>query len=322
MGRTPDTLIGHARQLAQLKADMEQGNVAHAYLFAGPPHLGKTTIAKWFATELLKKEVPAGQREDTAARAAKLLHPDLLVLDQLWMEEKQEDWDEIAKSSNVPQRHRAKPPVMRTDTIGIDDVRVIQDVLNETGETSRRVCVIRSSDRMRDEAANAFLKILEEPPPGRVFVLTTESIESLPPTIVSRSRIVHFSPLPPSELKPLLADLDHADAGFIAHVAQGAPGIALKLAADPEALRAEKTFHEQARTFWDTSSLLRRITLLEPLHERGEDAERFLLHLALTLRERRSHTPHAVGTLTELVRSLETNAHRQLIAQRFALNID
>jgi DNA polymerase III subunit delta' len=319
----PDMIAGHADQLAQLTRDLEAGNVAHAYLFAGPPNVGKTAVARWFATELLKAEVSPENRDETARRAAHLLHPDVLVLDQLWIEDQCEDWDEIAKSSNIPQRHRSKPPkVMRTDVIGIDDVRLIQDRLHETGETRRRVCVIRSVERMRDEAANAFLKMLEEPPPGRVFLLTTESLSSLLPTITSRTRVLHFSPLPPSAMRPLLAGLDEDDARFILRVAQGAPGKAVTLARDPDALRHEKTVHQDAVAFWDAQSAFERMKYLAPLHERGEDGDRLLLHLALALRDRRPQRPERVKALMEMCRALETNAHRQLIAQRFALAVE
>lgn len=317
-----ETIVGHLRQRDALLRDIAQNNVAHAYLFAGPKSVGKTLIAKWFAIELLKAAAPAEQHVEIERRAAQLIHPDLLVLDELWMEEKNEDWDIIAKSSNVSQRHRAKPPVMRTDTIGIDDVRAIQQRLYETGETQRRVCIIRSAERMRDEAANAFLKMLEEPPPGRVFILTTESFGSLLPTIVSRSRVLTFEPIPPAQLRPLLAGMDSEDIAFISHLAQGAPGNVKEMAENPDILREEKTVHAQAVSFWRTKSLSERIALLSPLHERGAHAERFLVHLSLALRESSVQSAARVRALMDLVTALDTNAHRQLIAQRFALSID
>lgn len=315
-------IVGHALQRKALLRDIEQGNVAHAYLFAGPANIGKTMIARWFGTELLKAASPEADHEDIEHRAAHLLHPDLLVLDQLWIEEKSEDWDEIARSSNVSQRHRAKAPVMRTDVIGIDDVRGIQERLHETGETQRRVCVIRSAERMRDEAANAFLKIMEEPPPGRVLILTTESLSSLLPTLISRSRVLEFHPVPPAEMLPLLAGLSPDDARFTAHVSQGAPGRALAMAADPDTLREEKTVHGQAVRFWGKVTASQRMQLLSPLHEKGPEAERFLVHLSLALREAGGSEPRRTAALMDLVRALDTNASRQLIAQRFALDID
>jgi hypothetical protein len=62
--------------------------------------------------------------------------------------------------------------------------------------------------------------------------------------------------------------------------------------------------------------------LLAPVHERGEEAQLFLMHLALTLREQMPKAPMMYShALTDLIRGLGTNAHRQLIAQRFALQV-
>ena len=315
------SIIGHGAQLAELKADMDSGNIAHAYLFAGAPHLGKMTIARWFATEMLFRDAGHEEKQKILHDIDRLIHPDLLVLDQLWIEEKCEDFEVIAETSNVPQQHRAKAG-MRSDVIGIDDVRVIQERLHETGEGPWRFCIVRGIERMQEAAANAFLKILEEPPPGRVFIFTTESLTSILPTIVSRVRVMHFQRVADREMQALVKDEAEDDAKFILHLSQGAPGKAMRLLEDPDQLREEKLFHTQAITFWSATSLMERLKLLTPLLERGEEAERFMLHLALALREQYEDKAARHEKLMELVRGLETNAHRQLIAQRFALGIE
>ena len=316
-------IIGHERQRSQLAADLESGNVAHAYLLAGPAHVGKMTVAQWFARELLTCDTPPEERNDAQRRVDHLLHPDILVLDQLWMEDVCEDFDVIAKSSNIPQQHRSKSPkIMKTDVISIDDVRVIQDRLYDTAAGHYRCCLIRSVERMRDEAANAFLKILEEPPPGRVFLLTTQAMQRLLPTVVSRTRVLQFRPVPKRAMGGIVAGLPAEDAAFILHVAQGAPGMAITLKHDPEALRARKLLHTQAAGFWSSPSLDERMHLLTPLFDRGVEAEAFLLHLSLALREQPKRVPAQALSLTRLVRGLQTNAHRQLLAQRFAMEVD
>lgn len=312
-------IIGHSRQIAALQADIDTGNISHAYLFAGPAHLGKMTIARWFAEELILQGIPDEERQGVLDRMERLIHPDFLVLDQLWMDEVQDDWDKIAETSNIPQSHRAKQPKMKTDVIGIDDVRVIQERLQETGETPRRCCIIRKVERMRDEAANAFLKTLEEPPPGRVFILTTDNISSILPTVISRSRVITFHPLSTKEMHPLVEGLSDDDVRFLLHVALGAPGVVIRLRDDAEALRSEKLLQTQARSLWGTTSLRERIKLLEPLDERGADAERFLQHLALALRDSPHASPARAKALLALARGLKTNAHRELLIQRFAM---
>ncbi len=307
--RSDSPIVGHASQLSQLAHDLESGNLAHAYLFIGPTHIGKFTVAKWFAKELM------GQGDVDL-----LLHPDVLILDQLWMEETNDDLDALAKSSNVPQQHRAKAKV-KTDVIGIEDVRVIQEKLYETGVSPYRICMIRNASRMKDEAANAFLKTLEEPPPKRVFILTAPSLNDVLPTISSRSRVVTFQRVGSKHVQPLLKDLDPDDASFILHAAQGAPGTAIRLRDDPDALRIEKQLHSQAHAVWTARSLADRLRSLKPLLDRGNEADEFLRHLALSLREVPTMSRPQERALQQLVEDLETNAHRGLMVQRFAMGI-
>ena len=314
-------IIGHRAQLAQLESDLSSGNLSHAYLFVGPPGIGKFTVTKWFAKKIMTKDAPPSEHERIEEQMDRLIHPDVLVLDQLWMDDVCDDFDVIAQSSNIPQQHRAKAKV-KTDVIGIDDVRVLQERLNETGTSGHRLCLIKSVERMRDEAANAFLKTLEEPHPGTVFLLTAESEEIVLPTIRSRSRVVAFQRVGEQEIQSLLSGVDATDARFILHIAQGAPGLAVRLRDDPDALAHEKQVHDQARNVWVARSLADRLQLLTPLHERGKEAEQFLRHLAITLRESPNRSRSGEAALTALIRERETNAHRQLMVQKFALDID
>ncbi|MBU0766299.1 hypothetical protein KKF55_00735 [Patescibacteria group bacterium] len=319
MVRTSE-IVGHQFQRKQLLADIEQGNVAHAYLFSGSSHLGKMPVARWFAQELLLQDVPEEKKDDVRGQIEKLVHPDLMVLDQLWIDGVCDDWSVIARTSNVPQQHRSKKPPAKTDVISIDDVKGLQERLFETGTGTWSCCIIRSMERMQDASANAFLKILEEPPQGVVFILTTQTLSSLLPTVVSRSRVVRFHRLANTELGPLLADVSEDDAKFILHLSQGAPGRLINLRDDPDLLREQRLMHSKALSFWKSKVLRERMYLLKPLHQRGEESEQFLQHLSFTLRERLSgDSSRNVAALMELSEGLKTNAHKQLLAQRFAL---
>ena len=313
-------IVGHATVLSELERDLEIENIAHAYLFSGPNHIGKTNMAHWFATELLLKGVSEEKHQDVQTRIEKLTHPDFLSLDQLWIEGVCEDWDIIAKTSNAPQQHRAKKSGAKTDVIGIDDVRALQERLYETGTGQYRCCFIRAVGRMQAAAANAFLKILEEPPEGLVFLLTTQSFATLQPTIISRTRVVRMQRLSYDELAPLLEDTLEEDRRFILHIAQGAPGTICALRDNKDLLREHKLLHSKALSFWQSHSLKDRLQILTSLHKRGEEADRFLLHLALTLREHKLSHGHTKA-FNRLVRGLNTNAHRQLLAHQFALSV-
>ncbi len=279
------------------------------------------TAAHWFACQVLTLSLSEEEKVEACRQIENLTHPDLLVLDQLWIEKQCEDWDTIAKSSNVNQQHRSKKSSpAKTDIISIDDIRVMQERLYETSMGTHRCCLIRSIERMRDEAANAFLKILEEPPEGLVFILTTQALSSLLPTITSRLRCVRFSRLSRTEMQPILEDVNEDDTTFILNLAQGTPGTVHRLRDDPDALRIERQIYERACSFWGTTSLKSRLQILSPLYNRDEEAEKLLVHLALSLRQQPSENrQHLTRQFVDLVGSLKTNAHRQLAAQKFAL---
>lgn len=314
------SIVGHDAVRAELEQDLATGNVSHAYLFAGPRHLGKMALARWFASELLSAGQSDEARERIAHDCGRLTHPDLFILDQLWIADVCEDWAAIAQTSNAPQQIREKKGA-KTDTIGIDDIRSLQERLQETASGRYRCCIIRSAERLQTEAANALLKILEEPPASLVFVFTAQSVSSLPSTVVSRMRVIRFHPLSHRELAPLLRSAAEEDRQFILHLAQGAPGIVRQLVDDPEALRLHRLAHSKALSFWRTKSLKERLQILNPLLERGEEADQMLLHLALALREHASGDRQGVQALHELAAGLKTNAHRGLLAQRFALRV-
>lgn len=312
-------IVGHKKQLLQLEDDLVSGNLSHAYLFAGPAHIGKTMVARWFARKILLKDVSSEQYDQTAHAIDHLFHQDILMLDQLWMEETMEDWDSIAKSSNIPQQHRVKAG-LKTDTISIDDVREIQNRFYDTGELPHRVCIIRGVERMQPASANAFLKILEEPPPGRIFILTTDAPTLVLPTIFSRTRVLHFERVGTRDMRQLLQDIDPEDASFITHVAEGAPGRAIALRDNPDLLRDERLHHTHAIAYWNAKNLHERLQMLKPLLERGAEADRFLFHLALALRDHPSATRTQERALQQLSESLDTNAMRALQIQEFAMS--
>lgn len=322
MPHAADAIIGHKDQVSSLLTDIEADNVSHAYLFTGRPHLGKFTVAKWFAEKLLTVDATDdAERARQHREIERLLHKDLLVIDQLWMEDVCEDFEAIAKYSNVPQQHRAKAGA-KTDTISIEDVRALQERLHEVGGGRYRCCLIREASRLQDEAVNALLKLIEEPPPGVVFVLTTQSRSLLLPTLVSRSRVLRFSPLPHAQMVPLVRDVPEEDAQFLLRIAQGAPGTVLRLKRDPDALLRERQQYAQAVSFWHTASLAERLKLLEPVMERGDESAQFLLHLALALREEKDENlSRRSNALHLLLHDLQTNASRPLLAQRFALSV-
>jgi hypothetical protein len=148
-------------------------------------------------------------------------------------------------------------------------------------------------------------------------------LTSLLPTLVSRSRVLRFSRVPDRELEPWLEGVAPEDRRFLLMRAQGAPGIIKRLRDDPDALRTERSLYGEAAAFWEASSLSARLKMLLPLHERGDAADQFLLHLGLALREElQEKDPRAAVALARLMRGLQTNVSRQLLTQQFAMSVE
>lgn len=323
MPRIPDLLVGHEKEQALLLGDIAKNNVSHAYLFSGPEHLGKLTIAQWFGMCLLCEGKSPDQYKIVKEQVERFIHPDFLCLDELWIDKINDDWTKLALSSNTPQQHRSKGTTAKSDVISIDDIHAIANRLQETSESQYFVCIIRGVERMHAEASNALLKILEEPPPRVVFILTTDNQKLLLPTIISRVRLLRFHPVPRAALEPLIAKEDEEDAAFALHIAQGAPGMLVRLLRDPELLRTHRQIHAQARQFWQAKTPRDRLAWIMANIEKSATPETMLLHLALTLQEHSDPVFRALAAraYADLLQRLETNAHKGLLFQRFALAI-
>ena len=193
-----------------LAAALAQGP-AHAYLFHGPPGVGKRATALAFASELLGGD----------PRVERRTHPDLYVLEPLG------------------------------DQIRIDAIRELRrDLHMRPFEAERRVYLIFGAHLLNDEAADALLKDLEEPPPYAVIVLVADEVGSLPETIRSRCQPVPFRRLSEravrEEVQARAPQLPEEEATSIARVAGGRLDRAQRLL-DPAAANRRNDLLEVAR---------------------------------------------------------------------------
>jgi DNA polymerase-3 subunit delta' len=170
-----DLVVGHDEAVTMLKEAVAGGRVTHAWLFTGPPGIGKLYTARVFAAAL---NCPAGGDGtcETCRRILRGVHPDVHLV--------------------VPEG----------DNLLVEDVRAVREEASRTHhESPTAVFILDEADRMTEAAANALLKVLEEPPPEVVFVLVARSVEALVGTVPSRARTLPFVSLSVAELTAALS---------------------------------------------------------------------------------------------------------------------
>jgi len=214
---------GHEAAVRDLVAWLAAG-IPHAILVTGPPRVGKTTLALDLAAALLC-EGPAGERPCRACRGCRRVasgnHPDLHVLRP----------EGPGEQVRIGDHDDPEPGTVR---------HLVRELSLLPAEAAFRVAIVESAHRMNEDAQNALLRTLEEPPPGTVIVLCADDEDRLLPTIRSRCLRIRLGPVGTPAIEDLLASRGIADAptaARLARLAGGRPGLAVALARDPETVR-------------------------------------------------------------------------------------
>ncbi|QGZ33203.1 DNA polymerase III subunit delta' [Stappia indica] len=227
--RERDHLIGHREAEAELLSAYRSRRMHHAWILAGPKGIGKATLAFRFARFALAHPDPA-----TAAVAEALdcaipaNHP---------------DFRKVAAGAHPGLLHLRRPydPKRKAkdkikQDLTVDEIRRTVPFFGSTGsEGSWRICIVDAADDMNVNAANALLKVLEEPPKRSLFLVLSHAPGRLLPTIRSRCRMLHLRALSREEVLSGLGELGVADpadriAARAADLAQGSLRKAIKLA--------------------------------------------------------------------------------------------
>ena len=211
---------GHGRVIEMLKAHRHSGRLAHAYCFTGEEGIGKATLARALAQELLLGDGQPPRLE---------VHPDY--------------WEDA-----------------RSEAISIDEIRFHPERGAQAHDQSlqqflslkpfvapMRVALLANVERMTEAAQNCVLKTLEEPPTNTVLVLTTAYPDHLLPTVLSRCQVVGMSSVGRDTLVELLArrKQSSAEAEALASLAHGRPGWAIRALSDREMVVRSHRWSEQ-----------------------------------------------------------------------------
>jgi len=184
-------IIGHQKIISFLNKSLKKGNLHHAYLMAGPEHVGKFTVALDFAEKIL------GNISET--------NPDLII---------------------VKPEVEEKDGKIRKKAIDVERMRELQRRLSMTPNGKHKIAIIDDAQFLNIQAQNAILKTLEEPPKNVIIILVAQNQEKLLPTVVSRCVVKKFTPVSIDDITKMIPAADK-DRDEIIFWSLGRPGLAM-----------------------------------------------------------------------------------------------
>jgi DNA polymerase-3 subunit delta' len=254
-----NNIIGHDRVKLQLTRDIESRLPHHAYLFSGPEHVGKMSVLLEFVSQLKDKKV----------------------------------FQEDSLLSRHVQSGQGPGLISFLDdgeSLKIEQIRTISDfVSRRTADDAFSFCVIEHVERMTRSAANAFLKMLEEPSERFIFIMTTRREKKLLPTILSRVQLFRFSAIPEQQIRTFLEE--RASNPLLVQelmdLSVGRIGLAIAMLKDEALLERMRNISDFSKVFLD-HDVVERFALADHLTQKDADPKnlsQFLVYLSLRLRK-------------------------------------
>jgi DNA polymerase-3 subunit delta' len=212
-----ENFLGNEKKVGYLNRILDKRLISHAYLFEGPEHIGKTTLALRFAAEIL------GDSFENV-----LNNPDLIF---------------VSASEDEKQ-------------IGVETIRDLQKNLSLYPYKAKyKIALIEKAELMNRTAANSLLKTLEEPGQTSILILVSSDSGKLLDTIKSRCQILNFGVAPEAALEKFLSrqneNISLKDIEDILELSQGKAGIAVNMLKDSEFLRKTKEEKNEILNFFN-----------------------------------------------------------------------
>ncbi|VAV88493.1 DNA polymerase III delta prime subunit [hydrothermal vent metagenome] len=312
-------LIGQGVAETKLLESYKSGRFHHAWLMCGPQGIGKATLAYRLARFILNHrdhlssdvqnavDLTVESDNGVAHRVAARAHSDLFVL----------------------QRELNRKTKKLRPAIAVDDARRLGGFFNMTaGEGGWRICIIDAADDLNASAANAILKILEEPPKNCLFLIISHAPGRLLPTIRSRCLRLDLAPLKGEEVAQVVSsglqghDLSADETAALIALGSGSPGKVMQLVTSQGARQFIR--FQQAVSAPQGFSLSIRMTIAEEFQKRGAEIEFGIFAdlleswIGRQARQAAEQSDHAKANALALCHS----AFSDSIARTNALNLD
>ena len=265
-------VVGHQKILKFLQKGIINNQLAHSYLFYGPEHIGKNKVAEIFVSSLFclnKKKnsfIPCGTCS-SCQQFIKKIHPDFIYLGKSF--------------SSIEPTSQGK--------IGVEQARQIKSFLYSSPFSAQyKVVIIEDTNNLTLPAANALLKLLEEPPMKSIIILISKSFTYLPATLRSRCQILRFSFPLKKEIIDFLKQnfsLKEKKAEEILSLALGRPGLAIQFARNFKEIGEERGLINDFVALLSKNDSESKFQLVDLILNTKKSPEQALDNLARLLRD-------------------------------------
>jgi len=266
-------LWGNAVAAGALRDAVVSNRLSHAYLVAGPPNVGKTTLAHALAKSLLcLAVVTPGEACGVCLSCRKIdrgVHPDV------------QTWNLASQAAAASGKQGSKNTTLTIETIrSMTATAALRPM-----EGVWRVAIVDDAELLQGTAQEAMLKTLEEPPSFTIMLLLTDDLDVLLPTIRSRAQLLEMRPVPPGEIEGGLSarGIPAERALELAALANGAPGWAIRAANESALLTERVAAIDRALTWASADGHQRVVTAIRLGDNFAKDRGRVFADLSMLI---------------------------------------